>query len=235
MPTPALTSRWPGPPESSSSSSSRELSECDGRGSIQSPQVLSPLDKNSFSGLFTGWTCFKFQKFWETFHRVSYWYDVVLNHTEKKTNLGFFSTKTTAVILHHTMPCASSPPTPVHPSHVAEWDGGVVWKEKKKNSKMCERNRQKRCEAVTSSGCTQRGKTGDERGCKITWWTRMGEKNNNKRGMSGVSWAEVTCRVKLIAGDGGFVTFGFLVWGVVFTENAAGSGRRESPRNKGIR
>lgn len=41
-----------------------------------------------------------------------------------------------------------------------------------------------------------------------------------------------TCRVKLIAGERGFVTFGLLVWGVVFTENAAGSGGSESPKNK---
>lgn len=43
---------------------------------------------------------------------------------------------------------------------------------------------------------------------------------------------KVTCRVKLIAGERGFVTFGLLVRGVVFTENAAGSRGRETPMKK---
>lgn len=41
----------------------------------------------------------------------------------------------------------------------------------------------------------------------------------------------ITCRVKLIGAKWGFVTFRFLVWGVVFTENAAGSGGRQTDKH----
>lgn len=69
-----------------------------------------------------------------------------------------------------------------------------------------------------------------ERGPSV-WWR---QKRNGQREIKGGEWEterdikwEVTCRVKLIGRKRRFITFGFLVWGVVSTENAAGSKHRE--------
>lgn len=57
--------------------------------------------------------------------------------------------------------------------------------------------------------------------------TKEGNRGINKKKID-MSPLKITCRVKLIGAKWGLVTFRFLVWRVVFTENAAGSRGRET-------
>lgn len=64
---------------------------------------------------------------------------------------------------------------------------------------------------------------------KIKPGVKEDEEGINKK-LTDMALFTITCRVKLIGAKWGFVTFRFLVWGVVFTENAAGSGGRQTDK-----